>query len=336
MTAADLRVSVVVPTLDAGDDLARLVSSLDRQTLSPDEFELVLVDGGSTDGTEHGIDQFALLRPNVRAAHAPALGEAGQPRSLGLGLARGRYVCFLGQEDVLGREALQHMTAYADEHHSDVLLARTLDDRGTPAAPTLFAGNRPRIEASWPPLWDLGAVRGLVRREILQGSAVRYLDATDPFGELAFFVDASLAAGTVSVIGDYACIHGSARRSPDVRAVEPDTRRTIVEHMLDAIEAHVPPGPDRDELTALCSDHVLAELADLSQTEPPAHPDVLQAAVDVFASRAVRAVRASGREVLPARRVLAFLLREGRTDDFRRLARALTAVSADQIGRAHV
>ncbi|MGT2426549.1 glycosyltransferase [Amnibacterium kyonggiense] len=54
-----VRVSVVVAVFDPGPHLAPLLDSLRAQTLDGDEFEVVLVDDGSTDGTAAVLDAVA-------------------------------------------------------------------------------------------------------------------------------------------------------------------------------------------------------------------------------------------------------------------------------------
>lgn len=51
-----LRVSVIVPVRNGRADLARLVQALEAQTLPRSEFELVLGDDGSTDGSTDELD----------------------------------------------------------------------------------------------------------------------------------------------------------------------------------------------------------------------------------------------------------------------------------------
>ena len=90
MTGTTPRVTVIVPTFNSGRHLGELIASLDRQSLSPEEFEVVLVDDGSSDGTETLVDRIAEARPNVRSTHIPASGWPGRPRNVGLDEARGR------------------------------------------------------------------------------------------------------------------------------------------------------------------------------------------------------------------------------------------------------
>src|SRR5437867_3190955 len=47
----ELKISVIIPLLNALDDLPELLEALSSQSLSPGSYEIVLVDDGSTDGS---------------------------------------------------------------------------------------------------------------------------------------------------------------------------------------------------------------------------------------------------------------------------------------------
>jgi glycosyltransferase involved in cell wall biosynthesis len=56
----------------------------DITQLSPDEFEVICIDDGSTDDTPEGLDELATTYPNIRVIYQPNSGWPGQPRNVGL------------------------------------------------------------------------------------------------------------------------------------------------------------------------------------------------------------------------------------------------------------
>ena len=91
-------VSVVIPCFNYGRFLPEALNSIQRQTLQ--DYEIILIEGGSTDETTADI---------VRAAEAPRLRKIFQPRPTRVGVnrlagiesSRGKYVVFLDADDLL-------------------------------------------------------------------------------------------------------------------------------------------------------------------------------------------------------------------------------------------
>ncbi|PTL76173.1 glycosyltransferase [Vitiosangium sp. GDMCC 1.1324] len=91
-------VSVIIPCFNYGSFLPDALASLDRQTLQ--DFEIILVEGGSTDGTTQAQVR-ALHHPKVRKLFQPQPTLVGENRLAGLQLARGKYITFLDADDKL-------------------------------------------------------------------------------------------------------------------------------------------------------------------------------------------------------------------------------------------
>ena len=115
-------VSVVLPVYNGADTLGRCLASLDAQDLPPEEFGVVAVDDGSTDGSGELLDRYALSRPNMQVVHQEASGGPGRPRNVGTDAAAGEFVFYIDADDELIPEALSRMLAFAREHGSDLVV----------------------------------------------------------------------------------------------------------------------------------------------------------------------------------------------------------------------
>jgi GT2 family glycosyltransferase/glycosyltransferase involved in cell wall biosynthesis len=107
-----LRVSVVVPTHNRKEKLLDCLDALARQSVLPQEFEVVVVDDGSTDGT---ADALAGRRfPFALRVYRQDKGGPGTARNLGIEQASGELVLFIG-DDILADERLleEHLLAHA-------------------------------------------------------------------------------------------------------------------------------------------------------------------------------------------------------------------------------
>ncbi|MGB3616344.1 MAG: TIGR04283 family arsenosugar biosynthesis glycosyltransferase [Elainellaceae cyanobacterium] len=87
-----LRCSIIIPTLNEVDCIGPTLLNLIQ--LQPYPFEIVVVDGGSTDGTQAAIAQQAAISPIpiIVIHHAP--GRAVQMNA-GAATAKGEMLCFL-------------------------------------------------------------------------------------------------------------------------------------------------------------------------------------------------------------------------------------------------
>lgn len=100
-------ISVVVPVWDGEALLGPLVEMLERaaEGLASGEWECILVDDGSSDGTWAEASRLAEARPWLRPHRAPHAG-LGAARNLGASLARGESVWFVDADDGVALGAL--------------------------------------------------------------------------------------------------------------------------------------------------------------------------------------------------------------------------------------
>jgi glycosyltransferase involved in cell wall biosynthesis len=106
------RLSVVIPTYNRKDMLLKCLAALEKQTVLPSEFEVVIVDDGSTDGAEETLAAHRFSFP-IEFSRQSNQGP-GAARNLGLTLTRGELVLFMG-DDIIADERLleNHLLAHA-------------------------------------------------------------------------------------------------------------------------------------------------------------------------------------------------------------------------------
>ena len=125
--------TLLVPVRDPGSELDDLVTSIDAQVAPRDAFDVVFVDGGSSDGSLDRLQRLAAARPNVTFLPAPAgLDEVGLVQS-GLEHAGGDLVAVVRPGQRLTPQAVALVAAAAGG--SDAVLGRgssTPDGDGLP------------------------------------------------------------------------------------------------------------------------------------------------------------------------------------------------------------
>jgi teichuronic acid biosynthesis glycosyltransferase TuaG len=106
------RVSVVTPVWNAVATLAETVASVAAQTM-PD-WEMLLVDDGSTDASRVLADRLAAGEPRIRVLGWPGNRGAAAARNAGIRAARGRYLAFLDADDLWRPEKLAVQVGYME------------------------------------------------------------------------------------------------------------------------------------------------------------------------------------------------------------------------------
>jgi glycosyltransferase involved in cell wall biosynthesis len=139
--APELLISVVLPTRDRCQLLPRAIASVKAQTYS--QWELLVVDDGSVDGTQHLLS--AENDPRVRSFHARGGGVCAA-RNVALQHARGDVIAYLDDDNIMHPQWLKSVVwALAQRPDAKVLygafvvddIAR-IDRRGSGELPRLY------------------------------------------------------------------------------------------------------------------------------------------------------------------------------------------------------
>lgn len=106
-------VSVVVTSYNYGHLLPRALDSIRDQT--EQDFEIIVVDDGSTDDTFQRARAFSDAHPLLDVILVRTRnGGASRARNLGIALARGRYITCLDADDHFAPSALERMRSALD------------------------------------------------------------------------------------------------------------------------------------------------------------------------------------------------------------------------------
>lgn len=120
---ADPFFSVIIPTYNRAKPLLEAVISVQNQTFQ--DFELIIIDDGSTDNTAELMQNIADQDGRVRYVYQENA-ERSAARNHGIELATGEYICFLDSDDV-----------YLEDHLSSFY--QTIQSHGQPIS--LVLGN---------------------------------------------------------------------------------------------------------------------------------------------------------------------------------------------------
>ncbi len=100
-----LKISVVIPTYNRLDTLRYVIPALAAQDLRADEFEVIVADSNSNDGTAEYLAEYAKKSPNIRHVPGPYTGRAGA-RNAGIAAARAPIVLFTDADIIASPDLL--------------------------------------------------------------------------------------------------------------------------------------------------------------------------------------------------------------------------------------
>lgn len=114
-------VSVVIPTYNRRERLASALASVLRQTRPVDE--IVVVDDGSTDGTQEMLDAFARQHADIPVVVVRQENRGpSAARNAGMKAARGDLIAFLDDDDVwLPQKTERQLAVFAADPRLDLL-----------------------------------------------------------------------------------------------------------------------------------------------------------------------------------------------------------------------
>lgn len=114
-----MKFSVVIPVYNVEEYLEKCVESVLAQHC--DDYEMILVDDGSTDGSGALCDTLAARKPEyIRVIHKPN-GGLGDARNVGLEHAQGDYIVFIDSDDYIDETMLQELSEQVDKTHADII-----------------------------------------------------------------------------------------------------------------------------------------------------------------------------------------------------------------------
>ena len=135
-------VSVVIPAYNAEQFVAETLDSVLSQTFT--DFELIVVDDGSSDGTRRVLDEYARRDPRMRVHAMPANAGAIAARNTGVSLSTGEFLAAMDADDVCLPHRLERQVEFLRANPEVGVVGayvRLIDDKGTPGAVKTYPSN---------------------------------------------------------------------------------------------------------------------------------------------------------------------------------------------------
>ena len=112
--------SIIVPVYNVEKWLHRCADSLLNQDLLREEYEIILVDDGSKDGSSQICDDYAAAHPRtVRVVHQPN-GGVSAARNQGIKVSQGEYLAFVDADDYVTQNCFSKILSKCKSEHLDM------------------------------------------------------------------------------------------------------------------------------------------------------------------------------------------------------------------------
>jgi len=169
------KVSVIVIVYNAVGLIPRCIDSILAQSFR--DFELIVVDDGSTDGTDAVIDRYALSDGRIKPLHQRNMGVAAA-RQAGLDLASGDYSIFVDADDWIEPDMLESMYDRAVDDCAGMVFCDYVEENGLG---TFYRRQQPTSSDSAKVLEQMlvslhgGMVNKLIDNDLYKRSGFRFI-----------------------------------------------------------------------------------------------------------------------------------------------------------------
>ena len=136
--------TVIVPAYNSQSTLRKCIESILNQTY-PD-WELILIDDGSTDGSWTICQAYAAKDSRIRIFRQENAGQ-GAARNKGIELAAGNYIVFCDADDFYEKDALEVFAHAAEQNSPDLIVGGYTDFCSTADGGILIRAENPAYDA---------------------------------------------------------------------------------------------------------------------------------------------------------------------------------------------
>ena len=96
-------ISIIIPIYNVKDNLNRCLDSVIKQSYT--NLEIILIDDGSSDGSENICDEYANLDKRIKVIHKKNEGVSSA-RNTAINIATGKYIAFVDSDDWLENDCI--------------------------------------------------------------------------------------------------------------------------------------------------------------------------------------------------------------------------------------
>ena len=143
-----MQVSVIIPCRNGADTIGRQLAALVQQQVDFD-WEVIVVDNGSTDDSVAKAERYRDLVPHLRIVDASERAGVSYARNVGAEFAEGEWLVWCDADDVVGGTWLREMAAGLERYAA--VASRFEGNWLNASRPNRPLGQQRRLETLWYP-----------------------------------------------------------------------------------------------------------------------------------------------------------------------------------------
>lgn len=119
-------ISVIMLTYNRKEYVNNMIGDILKQSFR--EFEYIIIDNGSIDGTDKVLDEYVGLDSRIKVITLAEPQPIGKARNIGVQHAAGEYITFVDDDDRLSADYLQYLYGLITEFDAQVAVAGTEEE----------------------------------------------------------------------------------------------------------------------------------------------------------------------------------------------------------------
>ena len=115
-----MKLSIVVPMYNSEKYIGKCLESLVSQEISNQEYEIIVINDGSTDGSKDIVKNYINKYKNIRIISVENGGQS-KARNIGIDNAKGEYIFFVDSDDYISKNSLKRLLDRSIEYKLDMM-----------------------------------------------------------------------------------------------------------------------------------------------------------------------------------------------------------------------
>lgn len=222
-------VSVVMPTYNRANLLPRAIESILHQTFR--DFELIIVDDGSTDHSKEVLQSYADLDDRIIVLYNSENKGISYSRNRGNNAARGKYIAIMDSDDISLPKRLEKSVDFLEKHPDITAVNSTYTKTSSPKTNNWVPKKRLDI------LMNLGNYfthLALVRRDFIEQHNIHYDEAFISSEDYDFWRQVIFAGGQLAMINEpLLTLRRHKTNTPEYYQAIKDNRKIISAQFLE-------------------------------------------------------------------------------------------------------